>query len=153
HSISRTSFLIRRRDSSRSTTINSQMTVRQRSMRMSLKNNTICSFLGALGTLALVGAGSYRSIQWAIRNEADVADSQQHLRGVVEIQTALNQAEAGMNGYVLTGELSNLRAFEAGRFDVLRMRDMTLWQRDSLYADIERAVALMDATVGARKRG
>src|SRR5437764_15455572 len=100
-------------------------------MRVSLKNNTICSFLGALATLALVGAGSYRSIQWAIRNEADVADSQQHLRAVEETQTALNQADAGMHGYLLTGAASELRAFEDGRFDVVRMRDMTLWQQDS----------------------
>lgn len=75
----------------------------------------ICfGFCCALLTLIVAGLASGWSTRQAIEQEAQVADSQQRLRAIEEVASAMKEAEVGVWGYVLTGQEGDLFRFHDG---------------------------------------
>src|SRR5579871_5947586 len=120
-------------------------------MRLSIDHKIGFGFAAALLTLAVVGFIACRSTQQAIDQEADVADSQQDLRVLEEIVSALKDAETGERGYALTGQKSYLAPYEVGVFELLHKRDYVLLAQNDVYKSMDAKLAFMRSVIEARK--
>src|SRR5579871_4078570 len=120
-------------------------------MRLSIDHKIGFGFAAALLTLAVVGFIACRSTQQAIDQEADVADSQQNMRSLEELVSALTNAETGERGYVLTGDRAYLQPYEDGVFEANRKRHYFFSAQSDLDRTIDAQLAFMRSVIEARK--
>lgn len=84
-------------------------------MTLSFEKKVTLCFVAAAAMLLLVAALTYRSLTTLANDATAISRGHQVIEGLASLQAVVQGAENAQRGYLLTGDLSSLRKYDAAR--------------------------------------